>query len=127
MTLIELVLVIAVGSIAVFGIVMFSREQVERGAQARDLVIAANLAELKMAEMNNLPYASLPVGTVTLPVDPSFPGYQMQRIVTNVATSGGVSVRQIDVRVTRTGGSFAQPLARLLTYRQSVTTFGDGV
>ncbi len=127
MTLIELVLVIAVGSVLVLGLVMFSREQVERGVQARDLVIAANLVELKMAQMNNTAFASIPTGNVTLASEASFPGFQIQRRVSNVTSRGGFTLRLVDIRVRRVGGSFNQPLARALTYRQSAVTFGDGV
>lgn len=125
-TLIEFIVVIAVGSFLVAGIVLFSRQQIETVTSLRDMQIALNLAKLKMAEMNNTAYASLPVGTTTLASDSTFPGFMFQRVITSVATSGTNSLRQIDINVALTTGSFASPLVKLTTYRESDTTFGDG-
>ena len=126
-TLIEFVMIIAIGSFLVAGIVLFTRQQIVNGVNMRDFLIASNLAKLKMAEMNNTTYASLPAGTTTLPAEPSFSGFAVQRVISTIATSGTITLRQINVLVDYTGGSFSNPLVQLITYRQSSTTFGDGV
>lgn len=124
-TLIEFVMIIAVGSFLVAGIVLFTRQQIVGGVKMRDFLIASNLAKLKMAQMNNTVYPA--TGTTTPSAEASFPGFIFRQVVTNVATSGASSVRQIQIDVDYSGGSFANPLVRLMTYRQSNTTFGDGV
>src|SRR3990167_3690659 len=124
-TLIEFVMIIAVGSFLVAGIVLFTRQQIVNGVKMRDFLIASNLAELKMAQMNNTAYPA--TGTTTPSAEASFPGFIFQQVVTSVATSGGSSVRQIQMDVDYSGSSFTSPLVRLITYRQSNTPFGDGV
>ncbi len=125
-TLIEFVMMIAISSFLVAGIVLFTRQQMVNGLQMRDFLVASNLARLKMAQMNNTAYSSLPVGTTTLPVEPSFPGFAAQRVISAVATSGPSSLRQIKILLDYNGGAFSSPLVQLITYRQSNTTFGDG-
>ena len=127
MTLIELILVIAVGAVLVLGIVLFTRQQTINGVQLRDFTIAYNLGRLKMAQMNLTAYASIPVGTFDYPNEPSFPGYKVRRITstvteTTIAGKGLVGVRQIDMRVDRSSGNFSKPLVKLITYRQSHVT-----
>ncbi len=128
-TIVELILVVAVGSLLVLGITLFTAQQVSNGSQMRDFLEALDLARLKMAEMNNTTYASLPVGTTTLTGEPSFPGLALQRVVTlvNTGAPNPVTLRRIDIKVDHTGGTFANPLIQLTTYRESNTTFGDGV
>ena len=123
-TLIESVMMIAIGSFLVSGIVLFTRQQTLNAMTMRDFLMASNLARLKMAQMNNTAYPA--VGTTAPAAEGSFPGFIFQQVVTGVATSGLSSVRQVEIRVDKSGGSFTNPLVSLITYRQSDTTFGDG-
>ncbi len=123
-TLIEFIMIIVVSSFLVTGIVLFTRQQIVNGVKMRDFLIASNLAKLKMAEMNNKVYPT--PGTTTPSSEASFPGFIFRQVATNAATSGGSSLCQIQTDVDYSGGSFANPLVRLITYRQSNTTFGDG-
>jgi hypothetical protein len=96
----------------------------------RDYLIALNLAQLEMAQMNNTAYSSLPVSnTATLTDEPSFPGYDIQRI-TSAETTGapnGVKYMRIDFKIDYAGGSFTNPLVWLVTYREDHITFGEGI
>ena len=123
-TLIEFIVIIAVGSFLVVGIVLFTRQQIINTVKMQDFLIASNLARLKMAVMNNTAYPS--VGTTAPSTEASFPGFIFRQAVTDVAASGGSSLRQIQIDVDYSGGSFDNPIVRLITYRQSNTTFGDG-
>ncbi len=123
-TLIEFVMMIVVGSFLVSGIVLFTKQQVISATEMRDFLIASNLSRLKIAQMNNAAYPA--VGTTTPSAEASFPGFIFRQVVTSVAASGGSSVRQVQLDVDYTGGSFSNPLVRLITYRQSDTTFGNG-
>ena len=125
-TLIEFVMMIAISSFLIVGIVLFTRKQVVTGIRMRDFLVANNLAKLKMTQMNNTAFSLLPVSTTTLPVESSFPGFAAQRVISTVSTSGTSSLRQINILVDYSGGSFSSPLVKLITYRQSNTTFGDG-
>lgn len=124
-TLIELIVTIAVGGFLVAGIVLLTRQQVMAGVQSRDHLTAVQLAKRRMAEVSNLPDASLATSTSS-PYDSALPGFQCRTTVTNELTSGTVILRQILVEVDRASGSFEAPLASLRTYRVNVVTFGDG-
>lgn len=126
LTLVTLIALIVVIPILLLGLIHFTYTQSIEGVKLRDFLTAQHLAKQKMAEMNNTAYASLPVGTAALPGEASFPAFQFQRVISNVATSGAVSVRQVEIMVDTTTGSFSPPLVQLITYRQSDTTFGNG-
>ena len=128
-SLIEFIVMIAVGSFLVSGLVLFTRQQAVNGTQMRDFLVALDLARVKMAEMNNTAYASLTVGTTTLADDASFPGFDIQRVITlvNTGAPNPVTIRQIDIKIDYAGGTFSNPLIKLSAYRQSNTTFGDGI
>lgn len=125
-TLVELVMTIAIAGFLLGGITLFSSQQVTSTARMRDQLIALYLGQKAMTEINNTAYVSLPVGTTTLAGDPLFTGFQTQRIISAVSGAGAVTLRQIELRVAPAGGSFAQALVSLITYRQSNTTFGNG-
>ena len=130
-TLIELIVAIAVGSFLIAGIVLFTQQQTSDGIRVKDYLAVLHLAKMKLAETNNMAYASLATGSVVLPDEASFPGFDIQRTVSDVATAtvGGqtIRLRQYSVNIDYAGGAFTNPLVRLVTYRQSQTTFGDGV
>ena len=122
-TLIEFVMMIAVSSFLIVGIVLFTRQQVINGVRMRDFVIANNLAKLKMAQMNNTSISLLPIGTTIFPApEPSFPNFDVERVVSGISSS----LRQIKILVDYRGRNFSSPLIQLITYRHVNTTFGDG-
>lgn len=129
-TLIEMIVTITVASFLIAGIVLFTRQLTHNGIRVKDYLTALYLAKLKLAEANNASFASLDPGVVTLDDEASFPGFDIQRTVSDVSTAtvGGqsISLRQVRIDVDNAGGSSASPLVRLVTYRQSQTTFGDG-
>ena len=129
MTLIEMILTIALAAVLVTGMVIFTRTEVERMTYARDFIIASNLTRLEMAKMNNTDYSALPPGVVVLPQEPSFPGFMSQRTITQITNPfrNLAALRQVEIRTVPVTGSFSNPLASLITYRESVTTFGDGI
>lgn len=126
-TLIELILTISLGALLVSGWVVYSRAQVANGVATRDYLIAQHLARLKMAEANNIPYASLSLGTVDLSPESNFQGYALRRVVTNVSSSGSYVLRKVEILADEAGGDYSSPLVRLIAYRQSHTAFGDGL
>ncbi len=125
-TLVELIMTITIAAFLLGGIVLFSSQQMTSTARVRDQLIALYLGQKAMAQINNTAYTSLPVGTTTLTGDPLFTGFQTRRVITAVSGGGTVTLRKIELRVARAGGSFAQALVSLTTYRQSNTTFGNG-
>ena len=125
-TLVELVIMIAVGSILLMGMSKSSLSFLKRSVDARNMTIALNLAKRQMAIMNNTAYASLPVAAeAALSVDAAFPGFTPTQEVTSVAVSGAESIRRVIVRV-RLGSSAGAVLVMLDTYRTSIVTFGNG-
>lgn len=125
LTLVELTITIALASIMVYGITSSMHQQIRSSVQTRDYLVAMNIARLKMSEVRSEAYPA--TGTTTLTAEASFPGYMIQRVVTNVVSNGARSVRQVEINVARTGGSFSSPLVRLVTQLTSVATFGDGI
>lgn len=129
-TLVELIMIITIGSVLTIGIVKYTAQQVANGTQMRDYLIALNLAQLEMAQMNNTAYSTLPVSnTATLAQEASFPGFDIQRIVSAETTGSpnGVKYKRIDFKIDYHGGSFTNPLVWLVTYREDHITFGDGI
>jgi len=126
-TLIEMVMIIAVGSIVVGGMVLFSAQHARQSVQMRDQVVSIYLAQRYMAESNNVAFAALPPATTNFAADAAFGGFRARRIVTALATSGTNVLRQVEIQVARTAdAAFAAPVARLWTYRQSNVTYGTG-
>ena len=128
MTLIELVIIIGLGAVLTLGIVKFTFQQINTGVKMRDYLTALNLARLKMALANNTDYTTLGAATTTLAQEASFTGFDVQRIVGSEVTGApyGVKIKKIDIKVDYVGGSFANPLVWLTTYREDHVTFGDG-
>jgi prepilin-type N-terminal cleavage/methylation domain-containing protein len=131
-TMVELILTVAIGSVLVLGIVLFTRTQFEQSIRSSDLLTAMNLARLKMADLDRQTYASIPASgsTTNYGADAVIPGFIVRLNVTLVETGGaGVALRQLkqlEILVDYAGGDFVPPLARLITYRQSGTSFGNG-
>ncbi|HTL70510.1 MAG TPA: prepilin-type N-terminal cleavage/methylation domain-containing protein [Candidatus Eisenbacteria bacterium] len=126
-TLIELILIIAIGAVVTGGAVRFAVELTRQGIRARDAAVAYNLARLKMAEADAADFSTLTTGNAVLPDEASFPGYDIRREISDVATAAGpITLRRVDIVVDYAGGTFASPLARLITYRHNLVRFGDG-
>ena len=126
MTLIELVMIIAIGSALVTGIVTFTQQQSVNGTRMRDYLIALNLARIKMAIQNNTAYASLPAAG-TLPAEASLTGFISQIRYGTIITSGVYNLKPVFIDTDYVGGSFANPIVTLVTYREDHVTFGDGI
>jgi prepilin-type N-terminal cleavage/methylation domain-containing protein len=131
-TMVELIMTIAIGSVLVLGIVLFTRTQFEQSVRSSDLLTAMNLARLKMADLDRQAYASIPAtgSTTNYAADPVIPGFIVRLNVTLVESAGaGANLRelkQLELLVDYVGGDFVPPLARLITYRQNGTSFGNG-
>ena len=125
LSLIELTITIAITSVLIYGITTSVRGFIRSVEHVRNTYVAMNLARLKMVEVRAGTYPG--TGTTTLASEASFPGYAMQRVVTNVASSGGRSVRRVQINVANSTAGFSTPLVRLESYVTSVASFGDGV
>lgn len=128
LTLIELILVVAVGSILVVGLVLFARSEIENTVRVRDFLIAMNLARLEMAVTENQPSSSLAAGTYDYPSEANFPGFKIRRIITlltqtTMPDSTVNTLWQVDMIADYATGNFSAPLFKLITYRQNHATF----
>ena len=127
MTLVEIILLIAIGAVVTLGLGLFATEMTRQGIRSRDAVVAYNLARLKMAEADMANFSTLALGNTALAGEPSFPGYAARREVSEVASvEGPILLWRVDIVIDYAGGTFAQPLARLVTYRHNLVRFGDG-
>ena len=126
-TLIELILIIAIGAVLTVGLVKFGTQMVRQGILARDTVIAYNLARLKMAETEVADFSTLTLGNTALADEASFPAYDIRRTCSNVASvAGPITLRRVDILIDYAGGNFSRPLARVITYRHNLVRFGNG-
>jgi prepilin-type N-terminal cleavage/methylation domain-containing protein len=120
-SLLEMVMMIAVGAVLFTGISRASQTQIKSAIDNRNYLVALNLAKWRMAIMNNLAY---PASATTTPTsDTSFPDFTFSQVVSaDVATSGVYSIRSIQLDVL----NGAKVIVRLNTYRTNVATFGNG-
>jgi hypothetical protein len=119
-TLLELTMMIALGSILIIGISRGAQAQIKNTVDMRNYMIALNLAKKQMAIMNNGAYPA--VGTTAPAADAAFPNFTYSQVVSSVATSGVYSIRQIQLDVL----NGTRVLVRLYTYRSDLITFGNG-
>lgn len=125
MSLIELVLLVGISVVVLSGSIRFTSTAVQRSVQSRDHLIALHLAKVQMAVMNE---GAFPAVADTFPTDAAFGGYILRQRVTAVSGVSPNRLRQIEMTVTRTGGSYdSGALVKLFTYRQETTTFGNGL
>ncbi len=124
-TLIELILMIAVGSILLLGISSAAQLQVKATTDNRDFLIALHLAKRQMAIMNKGAYPAV-ASEAALTADAAFPDFIPTREVVSVDTSGSFSLREIRIRI-RKGSSSGPVLITLYTYRSDLLTFGNGI
>lgn len=123
MTLIETVMMIAVGSIVVGGIVHFTQTLTINENKMRDRLFALDLAQMQMESLMNTPYTSLADGST----DIVFYGFKVRQTValdrTLTQTQGSVSltfsVKKITMTADYGSGDFTKPLLQIVTYRQS--------
>ena len=128
-TLIELVIMIAIGGILSLGLGKAAGNLIKMELQNRDYLIALNIAKRQMAIMQNAAYPAV-AAEAALTADAAFPNYIPTQTVVSIATSvdaGGTtnSIRQITIRV-RLNSLAGAVLIRLDTYRSNIITFGTG-
>ena len=134
MTLIELIMIIAIGSALVAGVVKFTQQQIYNGSRMRDYLVALNLARIQMAKDNNTNYATLRGASVPpfwtdlgSESGGSFPGFILRRYIQSETTGAtGVKIMQVDIKVDYAGGTFANPIVWLITYHKDHVFFGPG-
>ena len=123
-TLIEMTLMIGVGSVLMFGLTFAAHAQLKAVVDNRNMLIALNLAKLQMALINNAAYPAV-VSETAQTADTAFPDFIPTKEVVSVDTSGGNSIREIRIRV-RYGSSSGPVLVVLYAYRSDIITFGNG-
>ena len=116
----EMTMMIAVGAILLISMGRAAQSQIKNAIDNRNYMIALNLAKQQMAIMNLAAYPA--VGTTAPASDAAFPDFVFSQVVTSVATSGGNSIRQIEMDVSANG----KQLIALYAYRSNIVTFGNG-
>jgi prepilin-type N-terminal cleavage/methylation domain-containing protein len=120
-TLLELVVVIVVFSIAAVPLSLLLIEHIEGAVYSSNKALALQLARYDMETVNNLAYASVATATFS-----SFLGYgfDVTRTVSYAAgtSSSTESLKQILVEVKKTGS--ATVLASMITYRAKNVLYG---
>jgi prepilin-type N-terminal cleavage/methylation domain-containing protein len=124
-TLIEMTLMIAVGSILVTSLVFAAQTHYKATIENRNYLIGFNLARRQMAIMYNTGYPAIMSETAQA-VDSGFPDFIPTQEVTLIDSAGGHTLEQICIRV-RLRSSTGPVLASLYTFRSDIITFGDGV
>ena len=123
-TLIELVMMTAIGGIILTGMSLATQTQMRTVIDNRNYLIALNLAKQEMAVMNLAAYPAV-AAEAALTADPAFPNFTPTQEVVSIATNGGNSIREIRIRIRK--GSISGPvLVALYTYRSDILTFGNG-
>ena len=136
MTMIEVILLIAIGSFVVMGIVLFTRQMALNATQTRERLAAMDVARAAMEEVMRMNYAALPSGDT----DFNLNGYRVRRSVNTTAGwsktvrddnrlfgAGQVDefivipfgVRQIQIFVDEPGGDFTVPLVQIVSFKHS--------
>ena len=120
MTLIELVMMIAIGAYLFVGMSRGYATLVQRAIDNRNYSVALELGKIQMAIINNATYASLASGSPAS--DASFPNFTFTQTVSTVVTSAPYTIKkiQLDVKIG------ANTIVSLNTYRSDVITFGNG-
>jgi type II secretory pathway pseudopilin PulG len=119
-TLIELVIMIAVGSILLVSFSRAAQSQVEASIRIRDSFVALHLAKRQMAAMNNLAYASVVNGSTS---DADFPNFTIATTQSVILTNAAANVKQVTIAVSTPAHG---TLVQLITYRLDVLTYGNG-
>ena len=119
-TLLEMTLMIGVGTVLVLGMSTAVQSQLKGAVDMRNYLIALELAKQQMAVMNNASHPG--TGTTNPSSDAAFPDFGFTQVVTSVATSGSDNIREVRLDTTMNG----IVLVRLYTYRTSTASFGDG-
>lgn len=124
-TLMEMILMIAVGSMLVTSLVTAAQAHYKATIENRNYLIAFNLARNQMAAMYNSGYPSV-MSETAQSVDSDFPDFVPTQEVTQEDTAGGHTLNKICIRV-RLGSSTGPVLVSLYTFRSDIITYGDGV
>ncbi len=130
-TLIEMVLMIAIGSVLIGGIVLFTFQLSRNTMDIKDMMIATYLAKRQVVHIQRWAYDD--INNVSPgPDEAPFTGYWYQRKVSEIASVaapfGTFGLKKIEVLIARAPGDFDQNiLVRIITYRQRYVEFGDGL
>ncbi len=121
-TLIELVMTVLIGSIAVYSVIMIFVNTTSRNAQVDNLSVAVNLASSKIEQVSNKAYSNVSSEAITA-FTGSFTSFSSQVLVTNVSsteldTSIGTTetgYKKIKVFVITTGSSLSIEVSAMVT------------
>ena len=127
LTLLELVITIAIGSILLISFSRTVQALIETQARMRDSFIALNLAKLQLSIDNNAAYPGAD-STTTLGADESITEFTIQRIYTKLAgnydppaANNSIIQVQFNISTPRSG-----TLISVNTYRTDTVSFGNG-
>ena len=133
MTMIEVIMMITIGSFIVSGIVLFSRELSVNAVNLQNRISATDIGRQEAEAVMRSAYAAVPDGTIVTVIN----GFRVMRQVSPVSQwvqtaldenhlgmgPGAVIIthglRQVEIRVDEADGDFSSPLARILTFKQS--------
>lgn len=121
-TLIEIILMIAVGSILAIGATRAVQSQMTAVIKFKNYMMALHLAKRQMAILNNTAYASLSTASAA---DTTFTDFTVSTTVTTPYTnvSPAANVKKVVVEVSTPKDGI---LVQLNTYRTDIVSFGNG-
>ena len=135
MTMIELIMMIAIGSFVVSGIVLFSRQLTLNVMEMQGRIQATDVARLDAETVMQAAYSAVVNSTTTIN------GFSVRRRVSTVASNNQQAfddnfldtglvdpdwvmvrsnLKQITIEVDEPGGDFSTPLAQVFTFKQSL-------
>ena len=135
MTMIEVILLIAIGSFVVSGIVLFTRQMALNATQTRDRLAAMDVARVQMETVMRTAYNLLANADLTVndfkvrqTVNPvSFGSIELRE--DNTLLAGNLTqpetltldleLSEVDILVDTPAGDFTSPILQLRTFRQS--------
>jgi len=121
-TLIEMVMTIVIGSIAVYSVIMIFVNTTSRNAQVDNLSIAVNLASSKIEQVSNKEYLNISSEALTA-FTGQFTNFSSQVLATNVSsteldTSTGTSetgYKKITVFILTSGSALSIEVSAMVT------------
>ncbi len=122
-TLIEIIVTMVLLAVIAVTVGLFTMAQMQAVARSGEYTIAFNLARLELETVNNLAYASLPVGTVTTNNYKLY-SYTVIRTVSYVFGNDAAaeSLKQVLIEVRKSNSS--ETIARLVIYLVKNTSIG---
>ena len=125
--MIEIIVMIGIGSVVVLGIVLFSQHTVQSYTINQHKLDAVNQARLELSKIDNMSYDELWEGTRELEADPDFPGLTAEATIQEITSEKGNVLKEVRVQVVSYEGGSAIDPVEVVTYRQSHLSYGDGV